>query len=358
MSINKKDLYVRQTVLPEIGEAGQEALLKGKVAVVGCGGLGSLVAVQLAASGVGQIHLIDYDLVSVSNLHRQIFYRMTEVGKYKSVVLANYIRQISPFVKVDNSVEPLTRKNIDAQLKDYSLVIDCTDSLISKYLLNDYCVLNDKILVYGSLYKHDGYVSSFNLSEAKGRSANLRDAFANLPEKSIPNCSEVGTLNTIVGLIATLQSNEVIKILTGYAPALANKILIYNSLQNKQFTMSLSKKVSKQDIEHIFGSESYYDPRCAVQDEELLIYPDQLRERRHEVEILSVIEESDMNLPFEVDHRIPYSSFRVERLSMPENKDLVIVCKRGISSYEVTRLLKSTHATSRVFSLAGGIEKY
>ena len=358
MSFDKKELYLRQTVLPEIGEEGQDALLNAKVAVVGCGGLGSLVAVQLAASGLGHIHLIDYDLVARSNLHRQIFYRLKDIGKNKSVVLRNYIREISPFVAVGSSTEPLTRENIADELKGFDLVIDCTDSLITKYLLNDYCVLTDKVLVYGSLYKHDGYVSSFNLPDDNGRSANLRDAFANLPENSIPNCSEVGTLNTIVGLIATLQTNEVIKIVTGSGTVLTNKILIYNSMHNSQFTMRLSKKTTKNDIERIFAAESYYEPRCAAQDEALLIYPDQLKERREEIEILSVIEETDLALPFEADQKIPFSRFRVDRLVLPEGKDLVVVCKKGISSYEVTRLVKSTHANSRIFSLAGGIEMY
>ncbi len=358
MSFDNKDLYVRQTVLPEIGEEGQNALLNAKVAVVGCGGLGSLVAVQLAASGLGHIHLIDYDLVSKSNLHRQIFYRLKDIGRNKSVVLEKYIREISPVVETSSSTEPLTRENIEKKLKGFDLVIDCTDSLITKYLLNDYCVMTDTILVYGSLYKHDGYVSSFNLPEGNGRSANLRDAFANLPENSIPNCSEVGTLNTIVGLIATLQSNEVIKIITESGTVLANKILIYNSMHNSQFTMSLSKKTTKHDVERIFAGESYYEPRCAVQDEALLIYPDQLRKRRDEVEILSVIEETDLALPFKADQKIPFSSFRVDSLVLPEDKDLVVVCKKGISSYEVTRLVKSTHANCRVFSLAGGIEMY
>jgi adenylyltransferase/sulfurtransferase len=358
MSFSKKDLYVRQTVLPEIGERGQEALLKAKVAVVGCGGLGSLVAVQLAASGLGSLYLIDYDLVSVSNLHRQVFYRTADVGKLKTEVLSDYILHLSPFVEVKRSEKPLTRQNIEQELKDYDLVVDCTDSLITKYLINDYCVLADKVLVYGSLYKHDGYVSTFNLPQDIGRSTNLRDAFAKLPERSIPNCSEVGTLNTIVGLIATLQTNEVIKIVTENGSSLSDKILIYNTMQNTQFTMSLSKNTTKREVERIFTSESYHDPRCATQDETLLIYPEQLKKRRDEVEILSVIEEENLDLPFEADHKIPLSRFRVQSLTLPADKDLVVVCKKGISSYEVTRLLKSSHSDSRVFSLAGGIESY
>ena len=358
MKISKKDLYSRQTVLPEIGESGQEALLSSRVAIVGCGGLGGLVAVQLAASGVGSLHLIDYDLVSVSNLHRQIFYRPEDVGAFKAEVLSGYLRRMSPFVEVTTSTKALTKNNIDSELGDFDLVIDCTDSLSTKFLLNDYCVISGKVLVYGSLYKHDGYVSSFNLPGENRRSANLRDAFAGLPQKSIPNCSEVGTLNAIVGLIATLQTNEAIKILAGIGSPLANRLLIYNSLHNSQFTMSLTQKVTRDEIMNIFHEEAYYEPRCATQDEALLIHPDQLRKRMGEVEILSVIEDSDLLLPFGTDQWIPYSGFQIEKVKMPEGKDLVIVCRKGITSYEVTRQIKSMYDNRNIYSLSGGIEGY
>lgn len=358
MKISKKDLYCRQTVLPEIGERGQEALLSSRVAIVGCGGLGGLVAVQLAASGVGSLHLVDYDLVSVSNLHRQIFYRPADVGSFKAEKLSGYLKEMSPFVEVTASTRALTKNTIDSELGAFDLVIDCTDSLSTKFLLNDYCVISDKILVYGSLYKHDGYVSSFNLPGEKGRSANLRDAFAGLPQKSIPNCSEVGTLNAIVGLIATLQTNEAIKILTGTGSPLANRLLIYNSMHNSQFTMSLTQKVTRDDIMNIFKEETYYEARCAEQDETLLIHPGQLKKRLSEVEVLSVIEDRDLPMPFKADQWVPYSGFSPEKVNMPEGRDLVVVCRKGITSYEATRLIKSLYSDRKIYSLSGGVEGY
>ncbi len=358
MKITKDKLYSRQTILEDLGTEGQEKLLRSRVAVIGCGGLGNFVSVQLAASGVGHLHLVDYDRVSESNLHRQVFFKTSELGQLKAEKLANHIRQISPFVKTSLGVEPITKRNIAQQLKDFDLIVDCTDSLPTKYLLNDFCVLADKPLVYGSLYKHDGYVSSFNLPEKDGRSANLRDAFAHPPEKGIPNCSEVGTLNPIVGLIGSLQSNEVIKILTGSGVPLANKMLIYNSMQNRQLSMSLNKKFDKSDIEKLFHSESYFDARCAEQDPALLISSEELRGRLGEVAILSVIENAEIGLPFEVDFRIPYSKFDAKEFNLGESQDLVVICNRGITSYEVTQRIKSAYPELRVLSLDGGIEKY
>ena len=358
MEITRKSLYSRQTVLDEIGQEGQDKLREAKIAVVGCGGLGNFVAIQLAASGIGHIHLLDYDRVSQSNLHRQVFFGTADIGKLKAERLANHIHKISPFVKTSLGLDPITKKNISTHLNDCEIVVDCTDSLPTKYLLNDYCVLAGKILVYGSLYKHDGYVSSFNLPDGKHRSSNLRDAFAHPPEKGIPNCSEVGTLNTIVSLISSLQSNEVIKILTGSGSPLKNKMLIYNSMENRQFTMSLSNRFSRPEIEKLFRSESYFDARCEEQDEDLLISSNELRERLSEVAILSVIEDRRTQLPFEVQHSIPFSKFNTQEFNLEMEKDLVVVCNKGISSYAITRRIKSSHPDLKVLSLVGGIEKY
>ncbi len=358
MDVTKENLYSRQTVLEDFGPEGQERLLKSRVAVIGCGGLGNFVAVQLAASGIGRLHLVDYDRVSESNLHRQVFFGTQDIGKLKAEKLADHIQKISPFVETSLGLEPISKKNIAQQLANFDLVVDCTDSLPTKYLLNDFCVLADKALVYGSLYKHDGYVSSFNLPLGENRSANLRDAFAHPPEKGIPNCSEVGTLNTIVGLIGSLQSNEVIKILTGSGAPLTNKMLIYNTQQNRQFSMTLSNRFTKAEIEKLYLSESYFDARCAEQDPELLISARELKHRLREVEILSVIEDSDRRLPFEVHHKIPYSKFEPDRFSIEGRQDLVIVCNKGITSYEITQRLKSMRPELTVLSLEGGIEKY
>ena len=215
MNIEKEKMFVRQTTLPELGLEGQDKLLNSKIAIIGCGGLGSAAAVYLAASGIGQIHLIDYDKIDGSNLHRQVFYTLKEVGKSKARSLAKHIENISPFVSVSTHEEPIHKGNIDDQLKEFSIILDCTDSLPTKYLLNDYCVLKNKVLVYGSLYKHDGYIGIFNVALNQGPSANLRDAFPEMPQKHIPNCSEIGTLNPIVGMIGLMQANEVIKIITG-----------------------------------------------------------------------------------------------------------------------------------------------
>lgn len=366
----KEEFYKRQTTLKEIGEQGQQKLLRASVLVIGCGGLGNAAAVYLAASGVGELHLVDFDMVSISNLHRQVFYRTEDIGKPKVEVLAKHIESVSPFVKVKASKNTVSKNNVFDLIAKADYVVDCTDSLPIKYLLNDACVLKDKPLVYGSLYKFDGYVSSFNIKQEKGNfSTNLRDAFPDMSDQQVPNCSEVGTLNTIVGMIGLMQANEVLKLITGTGKPLIDQLLIYNSLDNSQFKMKIKPQDSchserKRRISEIFENEAYFDPNCEVQDEALLISANELKAKlssRTNVEnlaIISVIEDTNTLLPFEVDAKIPLSKLDVENQEFETPKEYVIICNRGISSYTAAQIIKEKKPELNILSLEGGITNY
>lgn len=358
--MDKEKMFIRQTTLPEIGSKGQEKLLESKIAIIGCGGLGSAAAVYLAATGIGQIHLIDYDKIDVSNLHRQVFYKLEEVGKSKARSLARHIQKISSFVTVSIHEEPINKFNIDEELKNYSLILDCTDSLPTKYLLNDYCVLNNKILVYGSLYKHDGYVGVFNAVSKEGRTAHLRDAFPEMSQKHVPNCSEIGTLNPIVGMIGLMQANEVIKIITETGTLLTNKILIYNAMDNSQFVMNLKSGFSKERVAGIFKNEHYFDARCEIQDERLLIEADQLKSKLtdEKVKIISVMADPNFPMPFPIDLHMPNSNFDASKLEPFSRNEIVVVCQKGISSYTATKRIRNEFNDLKVYSLKNGLENY
>jgi len=360
MNIEKEKMFVRQTTLPELGLAGQDKLLNSKIAIIGCGGLGSVAAVYLAASGIGQIHLIDYDKIDASNLHRQVFYTLKEVGNSKARSLAKHIENISPFVSVSTHEEPIHKGNIDEQLKGFSIILDCTDSLPTKYLLNDYCVLKNKVLVYGSLYKHDGYVGVFNVALNQGPSANLRDAFPEMPQKHVPNCSEIGTLNPIVGMIGLMQANEVVKIITGIGELLTDKILIYNSMDNSQFIMNLKSTFPIEKVAAIFKKESYFDASCEVQDNALLIEAIQLKNKlaTGNLKIISVIGDKDHAIPFPVDLKMPNSRFDANKVEPFLSHELIVVCQKGISSYAATKKIKKLYPDAAVYSLKNGLDNY
>jgi adenylyltransferase/sulfurtransferase len=361
--ISAKDLYQRQTTLKEIGEIGQQKLANAKITIVGCGGLGSVAAVYLAGSGVGNIHLVDYDIVDVSNLHRQVFFTTLDIGKSKVEVLCNYIQSISPLINVTFSNESVTKSNVFDVISNTHIVLDCTDHLPTKYLLNDACVLKDKVLVYGSLYKFDGYVSTFNVKVNENkRTANLRDAFPEIPTENIPNCSEIGTLNSIVGIIGIMQANEVLKIVTKIGKPLIRQLLIYNSLDNSQFIMKLKSNFDKRIISQLFESESYENISCEV-EESIVITQDDFKKvlgnRKTLIKIISVIDDEELELPFDVDEKIPFYDIDewLEELGEYTN-EYIFVCNRGNSSLRATYLCKEQYPKLKVRSLEGGIEGF
>ncbi len=363
---NRPDLFKRQITLSEIGEEGQQKLQDAKVLVVGCGGLGSPIAVYLATSGVGKLHLVDFDTVDITNLHRQVFYSLNDVGRFKSQVLSEFIAKRAPFTEVSYTKEPLTKANVMHIITGYDIIVDGTDSLPTKYLLNDACVLMEKPLVYGSLYKFDGYVSVFNRKLENGSySANLRDAFP-VMNTDIPNCEEAGTLNAIVGMIATAQVNEVLKIITGIGKPLQNELLIYNALQNSQLKMKLTSKISKEEVQQIFENESYYDASCDIQNPEWIISADELKQKLslqacdaelvevelRDLKLIAVL--PNLALPFEVDQTIPIQELDIENFEIDLEKTYVMICQRGITSYKATSMLKERYPEANVLSLEGG----
>lgn len=365
MKITPKQLYKRQTTLTEIGEEGQEKLLQSKVVIVGCGGLGSITAVYLAASGIGTLHLVDYDVVDASNLHRQVFYRTKDIGKSKAQVLKKHIESISPFVTVTYSNQAVSKSTVFNEINEFDYVLDCTDSLPIKYLLNDACVLQNKTLIYGSLYKFDGYVANFNVKLPDDSfSANLRDAFPEISKEAIPNCSEIGTLNTIVGMIGMLQANEVLKLATNIGNPIVDQLVIYNSLENSQFKMKLKRSFTKKMIQQIFETESYFDAACEPQDKKLLISSEQLKKEltlqsnNKKLKIISTIENKNASTPFNVHDKIPFSEFKIDKIQLNHDNEYVVVCNKGITSYAATLQLKEKYPSLKILSLKDGIINY
>ena len=360
--LSKEKLFKRQTTLAEVGEKGQQKLLNASVVIIGCGGLGTVAATYLGGSGIGSIHLVDFDVVDASNLHRQVFYKIEDVGKSKVEVLASYVNNIAPFTKISYTNHPVNKQNIFEVIDKGDIILDCTDSLPIKYLINDACVLKEKPLVYGSLYKFDGYVATFNVKNGDEFSTNLRDAFPEISQQAIPNCSEIGTLNTIVGIIGLMQANEVLKLVTGIGKLLQNELLIYNSLENSQYKMKLKSQDSchserMRRISTIFESENYIDASCEVQDKNLLITDEELKKSNH-YEIISIIEDVDAPLPFKATVKIPFSKFDINAIELNETHQYVVVCNRGITSYIATQQLKEKYPNVTILSLEKGIINY
>jgi len=358
MKLTKNELFKRQLTLKEIGEVGQQKLQDASVLVVGCGGLGSPIAVYLAASGIGKIHLVDFDTVAISNLHRQVFYTLEDVDKPKAEVLTTFIKKRAPFTEVRFTNKAITKKNVVNFIESVDVVVDGTDSLPTKYLLNDACVIANKPLVYGSLYKFDGYIATFNALQKDGSySANLRDAFPEIAT-DIPNCEEAGTLNSIVGMIATQQVNEVLKLITGAGTLLINQLLIYNSLQNTQLKIKLKPIFLKEKITKLFKIQTYTDESCMVQNQDFQISATALKEKIEDanLEIIAVL--NDLKLPFNVQQTIHIDDFDADKISIDKSKTYIMVCQKGLNSYKATVILRNKYPDLKAFSLTGGISNY
>ena len=359
----KKTLFKRQITMSEIGELGQQKLQDTAVLVVGCGGLGSPVAVQLAASGIGTVHLVDFDTIDLTNLHRQVFYAIADKGRLKAQTLASFIQKRAPFTEVTFETAPVTKQNVFRLISDVDVVVDATDSLPTKYLLNDACVIKNKPLVYGSLYKFDGYVASFHVKQSDGTySANLRDVFPEM-RTDIPNCEEVGTLNAIVSFIAAQQVNEVLKLILGIGKPLTNQLLVYNSLQNSQLKIkltpeNLSESKRQEKTLEIFDNETYFDASCELQDTGLLISSEEFKAEltRENVEVISVIE--NLIAPFKLDRTFSMHNENLDLCQIDSSKKTVIVCQKGLTSYKAVKVLKKRFPKAVILSLAGGVNDY
>ncbi|MBU1212423.1 MAG: molybdopterin-synthase adenylyltransferase MoeB [Alphaproteobacteria bacterium] len=236
--------YKRHLVLREVGGQGQQKLKAARVLLVGAGGLGSPLAVYLAAAGVGTLGLIDDDVVSLSNLQRQILHDTSHVGKLKVDSGRDAIGRLNPHVVVETHPVRLDSHNALDIIAGYDIVCDGSDNFATRYLVSDACYLAGKTLVFGAVGPFDGYVTTFKPHEAAPGGKpypTYRCLFPEAPPPgTVANCSEVGVLGAVVGVIGTLQAVEVLKEITGAGETLAGRLLIYDALGSRFETVNIA----------------------------------------------------------------------------------------------------------------------
>ena len=243
MKFTKKqiDRYSRQIILKKIGMAGQKKLLKSNVLIVGAGGLGSPIAIYLSALGIGKIGVIDKDRVEISNLGRQIIFETNDVKKSKSTTAIRRLRKINPDIKLKSFNKNLTKQNINQIAKNFDLIVDGSDNFRTRFLINDYCLKNKKILVSGAISKFDGQVYTFNFS--KKNSPCLRCFIPKIPsDPDIDNCEYEGVLGPLAGIIGSIQANEVVKEILQIGDGLCGYVLIIDSLKLNFRKAKLNKR--------------------------------------------------------------------------------------------------------------------
>ncbi|MCW3078408.1 MAG: UBA/THIF-type binding protein [Bacteroidetes bacterium] len=226
LSPEEKRKYIKQIMLPEIGVTGQENIRNAKVAIIGCGGLGCPTLLYLASAGVGTIGIVDFDIIGITNLHRQILFGVNDVGKKKTHVAKDKLSIMHPEVSLAIHDVMLNETNAESILSQYDIVVDGCDNFLTRYIVNDCCSKLNKPLIYGSILGFEGQLAVFNLNGSK----NLRDLFPEPPnDEDVPDCSVNGVLATIPGIIGTMLANECIKVILQKSN-LENKLLIFNGL--------------------------------------------------------------------------------------------------------------------------------
>jgi adenylyltransferase/sulfurtransferase len=227
LSAAEQARYSRHLLLEQIGNAGQERLRAARVLVVGAGGLGSPAAMYLAAAGIGTLGLLDFDRVELSNLQRQLLFDSSQVGELKATVGRARLLALNPLIEVISHAVELTAANASELISPYDLVVDGSDRLAIRYLVNDSCVIFGKMLVSAAIHRFEGQAMSY----VPGKGPCYRCLFPHAADDLVPNCAEAGVLGVLPGVMGTIQATEAIKLLLGIGEPLLGRLLTYDALE-------------------------------------------------------------------------------------------------------------------------------
>jgi sulfur-carrier protein adenylyltransferase/sulfurtransferase len=365
--------YSRHLILPEVGMAGQEKLKSSRVLLVGSGGLGSPLAMYLAAAGVGTLGMVDFDVVDFSNLQRQIVHFTKDVGRPKIVSAQEKVEQINPEVTFIPYETRFTSENAMEISRDYDLIIDGTDNFPTRYLVNDVCVLLKKPNVYGSIFRFEGRVSVFDAEKGPCYRCHFPEP---PPPGMVPSCAEGGVLGVLPGIIGLLQASEALKLLLGKGKPLIGRMILFDALEARFREVKVQKDPNcpicgtnptiKEliDYQHFCGIEDPDSDELAVgspvrpltKDE---ISVDELKSRLDKKEDLFLL---DVRNPDEYTicrigespRLIPLYELGQRYDEIPKDKAVVAYCHHGVRSIRAAQLLNK-RGFSAVKSLHGGI---
>lgn len=345
--MNATTRYNRQIILPEIGESGQDKLSKAKVLVIGAGGLGAAILPYLAAAGVGEIGIVDDDVIEVSNLHRQVIYKSSAVGKYKAEEAKLMIAELNPLVKVNAITEKLSGKNAISLFEKYNIIVDATDNIEIKYLINDACLVANKPMVYGSIFRFQGQVSVFNYQNGPTYRCLYPDENSNAA-----SCEDAGVIGITVGIIGMLQANEVIKMILEIREVLSGKILVYNILNNEQQKYDFEKNTTV-----VMNKETFEKKYNTAENQIEEIKAEDILDKIDADEVLFLDVRNEDELPkinFKNGIQIPLLNLENEIEKLDPNQTIYVFCQSGIRSKIAVELLQKKEFKN-VKSIAGGV---
>ena len=342
--------YNRHIILSEIGLEGQHKINMAKVLVVGAGGLGCPVLQYLAAAGIGTLGIIDFDIVSESNLQRQVLFGASSLGINKAIAAKKRLEDLNTSISIHAYPKKLNHKNAISFFKEYDIIVDGTDNFKTRYLVSDACIITKKPLVYAGIYKFEGQVSVFNYNNGPS----YRCLFPNSPkQEEIPNCSEIGVLGVLPGIIGSLQANEVIKIILNLGEILSGKVLYYNSLSHLFNLIKVSrseKEIQKvMDIADIF--ENLDEGICCEVKNNNITLKEALTKKN--IQWIDVRNDSDQKTNYPEIIQIPFADLEQNLHKIDKNKKQVIFCHAGFMSKKAVSILQK-HQIEDSFSLKNG----
>ena len=334
----EEEYFRRQIKLPEVGLAGQEKLKKARVLIVGVGGLGASSLPYLVAAGIGTIGLVDFDEVELSNLHRQVIYSAQDVGRSKAERAATFSARLQPGVKIESHPVLLNASNVDSLVSSYDWIVDGTDSLSVKFLLNAACRRHQKMLVTASIHKFEGHLLTVT---PDGPCLNC--LFPEIPQDHcVDSCAETGVLGVTPGFLGILEANEVLKGTLGYGDLMSHDLLMVD------LRTCETKRLRRTIVEGCPGCKGQYKQNKIDFEFETL---SEARRKLGSFEIVD-IRELDETPTLTMPHRrIPVSEFGIQCIS----GNTVVLCASGVRSGQHVSRLRS-QGIEHVFSLSGGVK--
>lgn len=346
--------YNRHIILSEIGQAGQDKLFNAKVLVVGAGGLGCPILQYLAAAGIGTLGIIDFDVVDITNLQRQVLFGTSSLGQNKAEAAKRRLEDLNKDIQIIAYPKPLTYQNAIELFESYDIVVDGTDNFETRYLVNDACIITNKPLVFGAIYKFEGQVSVFNYKNGPS----YRCVFPNPPQKdAVPNCSEIGVLGVLPGIIGSMQANEVLKIILGIGNVLSGKLLCYNALTSQTSLLKISK--SEEQIENVLKEKHHFNKKqleinCEFQTDSISINDILFKDNVQFIDVREAHEQPKVE-GIEIIH-IPLNQLgnNIEKIDLSKQK--MIFCQSGIRSKQAVSLLKDLKISNCYSIKEGAVE--
>ena len=364
--------HARHLVLPNVGYEGQEKLAAARVLVIGAGGLGSPVLLYLAAAGIGTIGIVDDDVVDVSNLQRQIIHRTEDVGSKKVDSAKESLLALDPNIEIQLYPRRLNPENALGILEGWDVVVDGTDNIPTRYLIDDACHLLSIPWIYGSIHRFEGQVSVFSTEQSRC----YRDLFPEPPPAgALQNCADAGVFGVLPGVVGGIQATEVIKLILGLETKLIGSLLLYDALEMSTRMLRFDALETRQTIEDLSAVQKLFDDPlyCIPSNKQIDEGSPNGRDMMQSIDVASVkARQSEGWKPFIIDVRsaeelnqIRLNSFDLHAVhdviashssEVPEEGDIVVICRSGMrSQMAIMYLTQAGIDANRLYNLDGGI---